>query len=65
MEALGGDLGCEGSCQLKVFKVEMVTVYKGTTLIGKLDLSLCLILGKGQVQPLRSRVLGMRRIYTL
>ena len=54
---LGGDSGCEGSCQLELFKVEMVAVCDGTTLISKLDLLLCLVLGKGQVQPLKSKSL--------
>ena len=33
--ALGGDLGCEGSCQLELFEVEMVVVCEGMTPIGK------------------------------
>ena len=45
---LGSDSGWEGSRQLGLFKVEMVAVREGTTLIGKLDLLLCLVLGKGQ-----------------
>ena len=45
---LGGDLGCKGSCQLELFKVEMVAVRKGTTLVDKIDLLLCLVLDKGQ-----------------
>ena len=32
---LGGDSGYEGSCQLVLFKVEMVMVHEGTTLVGK------------------------------
>ena len=46
---LGRDSGCEGSCQLEVFEVEMVAVHEGMTPIGKLDLLLRLILDKGQV----------------
>ena len=46
---LGGDSGCEGSHQLELFEVEMVAVCKGMTSVGKLDLLLCLVLGKGQV----------------
>ena len=46
---LGGDSGWEGSCQLGLFEVEMVVVREGTTPVGKLDLLLCLVLGKGQV----------------
>ena len=53
---LDGDLGYEGSCQLELFEVEMVVVHDGMTLIGKLDLLLHSVLGKEQVQPLRSRV---------
>ena len=49
---LGGDSGWEGSRQLGLFEVEMVAVYESTTQIGKLDLLLCLVLGKGQAQPL-------------
>ena len=45
---LGGDSGSKSSHQLELFKVEMVAVHEGTTLIGKLDLLLCLVLGKGQ-----------------
>ena len=45
---LDGDLSCNGSCQLKLFKVEMVVVRDGTMPVGKLDLLLCLVLGKGQ-----------------
>ena len=45
---LGGDSGCEGSHQLRLFKVEMVAVYKGTIPVGKLDLLLHLVLRKGQ-----------------
>ena len=45
---LGGNSGWEGSHQLGLFKVEMVAVCEGTILIGKLDLLLCLILGKEQ-----------------
>ena len=49
---LGGDSGYEGSRQLELFKEEMVAVCKGTTLVGKLDLLLCLVLSKRQAQPL-------------
>ena len=45
---LGGDSGCEGSHQLELFKMEMVVVHEGTTPVGKLDLLLHLVLGKGQ-----------------
>ena len=45
---LGNDLGWEGSHQLRLFEVEMVVVHEGTTPIGKLDLLLRLVLGKGQ-----------------
>ena len=44
---LGKDSGWEGSRQLEVFKEEMVAVREGTTPIGKLDLLLRLVLGKG------------------
>ena len=44
---LGSDSGWEGSCQLELFEVEMVAVHEGTLPIGKLDLLLCLVLGKG------------------
>ena len=54
-EGVLGDSGWEGSCQLELFKVEMVVVCKGTMLNGKLDLLLCLVLGKGQAYPLGSR----------
>ena len=43
---LGGESGCEGSCQLELFEVEMVVVLEGTLSVGKLDLLLCLVLGK-------------------
>ena len=46
LRVLDGDLGCEGSRQLELFEVEMVTVCEGMMLIGKLDLLLCLALGK-------------------
>ena len=36
-----------------------------SNLIAEHEFLLCLILGKGQVQPLRSRVPSMRRVYTL
>ena len=45
---LGNDSGWEGSHQLESFKVEMVAVCEGMTPIGKLDLLLCLVLGKEQ-----------------
>ena len=61
---LDKDSGWESSCQLELFKEEMVAVCEGMALIGKLDLLLCLVLGKGQAWPLRLRVQGMRRIYT-
>ena len=53
---LGKESGWEGSCQLELFEVEMVAVCDGMTPIGKLDLLLHLVLDKGQVLPLRSRV---------
>ena len=43
---LGGDSDCEDSCQLELFKVEMVAVHEGTMPDGKLDLLLCLVLDK-------------------
>ena len=46
LEVLGGDSDCESSCQLELFKVEMVAVHEGTMLIGKLDLLLHLVLSK-------------------
>ena len=49
MEVLGEDSGYKGSCQLELFKVEMVMVCKGMMPVGKLDLLLHLVLGKGQV----------------
>ena len=49
MVVLGGDLGCKGSHQLELFEMEMVVVCKSTTLVGKLDLLLYLVLGKRQV----------------
>ena len=45
---LGKDSGCEGSCQLELFKVEMVAVHEGMTPVDKLDLLLRLAQGKGQ-----------------
>ena len=45
---LGKDSGWEGSRQLELFEVEMVAVHEDTMLIGKLDLWLRLVLGKGQ-----------------
>ena len=62
---LDGDSGCKGSHQLELFEVEMVAVHESSTPVDKLDLLLCVVLGKEQVYPLRSRVLGMRRVYTL
>ena len=35
LEVLGGDSGCENSCQLELFKVEMVAVCESMTLVGK------------------------------
>ena len=43
---LGSDSGWEGSHQLRLFEVEMVAVHEDTMPIGKLDLLLCLVLGK-------------------
>ena len=48
MRILGGDSGCKGSHQLMLFEVEMVMVHKSMTPVGKLDLLLCLVLGKGE-----------------
>ena len=45
---LDGDSGCEGSCQLESFEVEMVVVCEDITPVGRLDLLLCLVLGEGQ-----------------
>ena len=45
---LGRDSSCEGSRQLGLFEVEMLTVRKGMTPVGKLDLLLHLVLGKEQ-----------------
>ena len=45
---LDGKLGCKVSCQLELFEVEMVVVYESMMPVGKLDLLLCLVLGKGQ-----------------
>ena len=45
---LGNDSGWEGSCQPRLFEVEMVAVCEGMLPIAKLDLLLCLVLGKGQ-----------------
>ena len=48
LRVLGGDLGYEGSRQLELFEVEMMAVHESTMPVGKLDLVLCLVLGKGQ-----------------
>ena len=48
LEVLGRDSSCESSHQLKLFREEMVAVCESITLVGKLDLLLCLVLGKGQ-----------------
>ena len=45
---LGGDSGCEGSRQMELFEIEMVVVCEGTTLVGKLDLLLHLVLDERQ-----------------
>ena len=45
---LGGDSDCEGSCQLELFKEEMMTECESMTLVCKLDPLLHLILDKGQ-----------------
>ena len=34
LRVLGGDSGCEGSRQLKLFEVEMVVVHEGTMPVG-------------------------------
>ena len=47
--SLNRESGWEVSHQLELFKVEMVVVCEGTTLVDKLDLLLHLTLGKGQV----------------
>ena len=59
---LGRDSGCESSHQLELFKEEMVAVCEGTMLVGKLDLLLCLVLGKEQAWPLKSRIQDTRRV---
>ena len=46
---LGGDLGWEVSYQLKLSEMEIVVVCESMTLVGKLDLLLCLVLDKEQV----------------
>ena len=61
---LGRDSGWEGSCQLRLFEVEMVTVRESTMPDGKLDLLLCLVLGKGASIASGSRGRDMRRVYT-
>ena len=48
LEILDGESGYKGSCQLELLKVELVVVCEGIMLVGKLDLLLCLVLGKGQ-----------------
>ena len=48
LKVLGRELGYGGSHQLVLFKVEMVAVYKNTMPVDKLDLLLCLVLGKRQ-----------------
>ena len=53
---LGRDSGCEGSHQLRLFEVAMVAVCESMMPVGKLDLLLCLVLGKEQALPLRSRI---------
>ena len=62
---LGGDSGWEGSRQLGRFRVEMVAVRESTTPIGKLDLLLCLVLGKGASVASGSRVRDMKRVCSL
>ena len=47
-EVLDRDSGWEDSYQLELFKEEMVAVHEGTMPIGKLNLLLHLVLGKGQ-----------------
>ena len=41
-----------------------MAVCESMLLVDKLDLLLCLVLGKGQAWPLRSRVQGTRRVYS-
>ena len=48
LRVLGGDSGCKGSHQPELFKVEMVAVHEGMTLVAKLDLLLHLVLSKRQ-----------------
>ena len=48
-EVLGRDSGCEVSCQVGLCEVEMLAVPGSMMPSGKLDLLLCLALGKGQV----------------
>ena len=45
---LSGDSGCEGSRQLELFDMEMVTVHEGMMPVDKLDLLLHLVLDEGQ-----------------
>ena len=49
LRILDRELDYEGSCQLVLFKVEMVVVCESITLVGKLDFLLHSVLGKGQV----------------
>ena len=46
LRILGEDSGWEVSCQLQLFKVEMVAVHESMMPVGKLDLLLCLVLDK-------------------
>ena len=46
--ALDRESGYKSSNQLELFNEEMVVVHEGTMPVGKLDLLLCLVLGKRQ-----------------
>ena len=48
LEMLSSDSGWKVSCQLWFFEVEMVAVHVSTIPVSKLDLLLCLVLGKRQ-----------------
>ena len=66
MGVLGGDSGCKGSYQLELFEVEMVTICESTMPVGKLNLLLCLVLGKGASAASEfGEVLSTKRVYTL
>ena len=48
LEVLDGELDYKVSHQLELFEVRMVVVYESMMPVGKLDLLLCLVLGKRQ-----------------